>query len=165
MKENNQKSSKLALNSEPSRTNKYLKYAILPAFAFALIGAGTASANGWGMFGGNNASPEEVAQSAQDRFQHEAELLGLSVDKVKAGWAQGETLFQIAEENGITPEQLQEKMQAERQQRMQEHLQALVDSGVITQQQADQRQEFMRQQQQNGRGFGHYGKRGMMKPF
>jgi hypothetical protein len=125
----------------------------------ALVGVGVVSAHGW--FGGfGNATPEEIAEHQTQMFEHKAELLGLSIDVIKNGWAQGKNLLEIAEENGITQEQLQTRMQEERKVQLQEHLQILVQQGVITQSQADQRLQFMEEHMGEG-GFG----RGMHKGF
>ena len=146
---------------------KYLLYAALPVATLVVASAVSASANGLSFGFGQQASPEEIAQRQQERFQQEAQLLGINIDDVKDGWAQGQTLWQIAEQNGITQEQLQAKMQEMHQQQMQERLQALIDQGVISQQQADSRLQFMQQHQQEKSmgecGFGR-GMRGMM-PF
>ncbi len=146
---------------------KYLSLAVIPALALVLLGAGQASAHGW--FGmGNNATPDEIAQSQQSMFQKEADLLGVSVDDVKNAWAQGKTLQQLAQEKGISQDQLKQKLADARKQQMSDHLKTLVDKGVITQAQADQRLQFMQQQAQNknnamsGKGMGMHGGFGMM---
>lgn len=140
---------------------KYLKYGILPSFlALALIGsAGLASAHGMGFFG-SQATPQEVATQHAEMFQHQADLLGVSVDEIKAAWVAGKDLRTLAQEKGITDEQIKTKMQELHKQKMKEHLQALVDQGVITQAQADQRAQVMETKLQNGRhdkGFGRHG--------
>lgn len=139
---------------------KYIAYAIVPVMALALVAGGrVASAHGW--FGlGANATPEEIASRQTQMFQHKADLLGVSVDEVKNAWAQGKTLQEIAQEKGITDEQLQAKLKETKLTKMKEHLQALVNQGVITQAQADQRNSWMSTQMENGK-FGH----GMGKGF
>ncbi|MFH1890956.1 MAG: hypothetical protein ABIJ91_05355 [Candidatus Kuenenbacteria bacterium] len=122
---------------------KYIAYGILPVLALAL--AGTASAHGlWGGF--RNATPQEIAQHQTERFQNQSDLLGVSVDEVKSAWAQGKTMRELAEEKGISQEDLHAKIKAAREQRMKDYVQALVDNGVITQEQANQRLEFMQNQ-------------------
>jgi hypothetical protein len=135
---------------------KYLAYGIIPAFALALAGAGVASAHGFG-FGMSNLTPQQIAQNQTDRFTKQAALLGVSVDEVKTAWAKGQTLQELANSKGITAEQLKAKMQAQMQEQQKAHLQALVDQGVITQDQMNQRLQF---QQANPKGFGRHG-RGM----
>lgn len=142
-------------------SKKYLAYTILPALALVLAGTGIASAHGW--FGGfGNVTPEEVAQRQETMFQNKAELFGISVDEMKNYWAEGKNFKEIAEAEGISQEELQERMAEARQEQMRNHLQALVDNGVISQDQADQRLQFMEERMTNGgkmgrgfhRGFG-----------
>ena len=139
---------------------KYMQYAVLPALGLGLIGIGTASAQG--LFWGGNAAadPGGFAQRQDQMFQKEADLLGISLDEVKSGWAQGKSLKDIAAEKGVTQDQLKQKMQDMAQAQLKANLQALVDQGVITQAQADQRLQFMQAQARDGmkmrhhRGFG-----------
>lgn len=139
---------------------KFIPYAILPVMAMALIGAGTASAHG--LFGfGSNATPQEIATAQTDRFTQEAALLGISVDAVKSAWAEGKTLEELATANGITADQLHQKMEDARKQHMKDQLAMLVSQGVITQVQADQRSAFIDKQAASGNtgrgGMGHGG--------
>ena len=145
---------------------KKIGYTVLPLLVIATAGVGIASAQGFGMFGFNNLTPDEIATRQQTKFQNEAQVLGISVDDVKNGWAKGENLSQIAQDHGITQDQLQQKMKDIRTQELKTRLQTLVDKGVITQAQADQRLNFMNTQTQNGMGmmgrghrigFGHGG--------
>lgn len=141
------------------------KLAILaagPVAAAALFGATFVSAHGmgFGMFG-QQLTPQQIADAQTNRFQQEANLLGVSVDDIKNAWAQGKSFQQLAQDKGITQQQLQQKMQDLRLQQMKDNLKALVDKGVITQAQADQRLQFMQTQQQNGQGKGRGFGRGM----
>lgn len=123
--------------------------------ALALIGVGVASAQGLHGFGfglGNNATPEEIATQATDRFQAEADLLGTDVNTVKNAWAEGKTVDELATQLGIDATTLEQKLKDQRLTRMKEHLQAMVDQGVITQAQADARLKY--QEQNAGQGFG-----------
>ncbi len=137
---------------------KYLAYTILPALALVLAGTGVASAHGWfGEFG--NATPEEIAQHQETMFQNKAELFGIGVDKMKNYWAEGKNFKEIAETEGITQEQLQERMMQARQEQIQNHIQVLIDNGVISQEQADKRLQFTEERITNdkmGRGS-HWG--------
>ncbi len=137
---------------------KNIMYALVPVMALGLIlGVQAVSAHGWfGMMG--DATPAEIAAREQTMFQQQADLLGVSVDEVKDAWAQGKTMRDLAQGKGITDAQLQEKMRTQRETQMKAHLQALVDQGVITQAQADQRQAWMSQQATNStKGFGMRG--------
>ncbi len=135
---------------------RYIGYALLPVLALALV-AGTASAHGFGMMG-SSANPQEIATAQSTMFQKQADILGISVEDVKASWAKGQSLQDLAKEKGISEEQLKTKMQSMHVQQAKDHLQALVTSGVITQAQADQRLQFMQTQMKNGKlGGGHRG--------
>lgn len=118
-----------------------------------LIGVGVVSAQGLGGFGlGSNATPEEIATQATNRFQAEADLLGTDVNTVKNAWAEGKTLSDLATQLGVDQTTLQQKLKDQRQTRQKEHLQAMVDQGVITQDQADQRLKYM--EENGGQGLG-----------
>lgn len=140
---------------------KYLAYTILPALALVLAGTGVASAHGW--FGGfGNATPEEIAQHQETMFQSKAGLFGISADELKDYWAEGKNFEEIAEAEGIAQEQLQERMAEDRKEQMRNQIQAMVDNGVISQEQADQRLQFTEERMADGgkmdrgfhRGFG-----------
>jgi len=140
--------------------SKYLAPALaIPALALTLWGASAVSAyGGWGGI----ISPEEVVKHQQTMFESHAEILGLNVSEVKDAWAQGKNLKELATEKGISEADLKTKLQAERKKQHEEHLKALVDGGVITQAQADQRLKFIesRPEGQGMKGKGHRG--GMM---
>ena len=91
-------------------------------------------------------------------------MLGISVDDVKNAWAKGETLQQLAQDHGITQDQLRQKLQDQQKTELQAHLQTLVDQGVITQDQMNQRLQFMENNQGRGFGFGRH-MRGMGMMF
>lgn len=127
---------------------------MIPAFlGLGFLGANSASAHGMGMFGGfggmwgSAATPDEIAARQQAMFQSEASLLGISVDDVKAAWAAGKSLPELAQEKGITMLQLQQKLKDAQTAKIKTQLKALVDKGIISQAQADQRLQFMQNQQ------------------
>lgn len=139
---------------------KYLVPALaVPALALTLFGANAVSAHGlWG----KNISPEEVAAHHQTMFENQANLLGVEVSEVKAAWAEGKNMKELALEKGISEADLKAKMQAQMKKQHEERLQALVSAGVITQAQADQRLKFMEEKKSQmkekgprGMGMGH----------
>lgn len=146
---------------------KLALFALAPLLGLGLLGAGTASAYGWSFL--NSANPEEIASRQQAMFENQAKILGISADQYKTYWAEGKNLREIASELGISDEQLQTNMKNAGRQQMKTHMQALVDKGVITQAQADNRLEFMETRinsHMGGRmggmmggfgGFGHHG--------
>lgn len=136
---------------------KSIKYAVLPAVALALLGAGVVSAQGMGeggkMRGGehrggfsvfNDVDSEEFANRQSERFAIQAELTGISVDEIKEAWADGKNMHELLTEKGIDVEKFREQMKSKAKEKMKEHVQSLVTKGVITQEQADTRIEFMK---------------------
>ena len=79
-----------------------------------------------------------------------AEEFGITVEEVEALHDQGKTMWDYAEEQGLTSEQFQEKMIAART----SALEQAVAAGAITQAQAEWMLERMGQMFQNGAGFG-----------
>ncbi len=146
---------------------KIIIYGIVPALALTLLGAGVVSAqnsienvsdtvpasrgmfmmgvgHGGGFMRGELGTPEEFVQRQSTLFTEQAALTGISVEEIKAAWAEGKGLQILLEEKGIDPSTIKEKMQAQIEEKMKERIQALVEKGVITQVQADTRLEFMK---------------------
>lgn len=128
----------------------------LPVAGLVLaVGIGVASAAGFfgggiggpGGFGGAAVSPAQSAQNQATTFQSEATELGLSESVIVNGWAQGQSLQQIATANGISQTQLQTDMTNFAQSQEQAQLQALVTAGTITQAQMNERLQFEQTQQ------------------
>lgn len=103
--------------------------------ASSLLGAGIASAHGWGV----KLDPQEIADRQTAMFQEQAELLGLDIAVVKDAWSQGKDLRTLATEKGISQEDLRARMVAKRKEQQKASLQSLVEKGVISQTQADAR--------------------------
>lgn len=138
-------------------------YAFLPAvLGLGFLGVNIASAHG--LFGGfdSNLTPDELVTRQQTMFQNDAQILGIGVDEVKDAWSQGKTLERIAQEKGISQDQLKTRLQDAQKQKIKSQLQALVDKGVITQAQADKRLQVMTDRINNDNG--HVG-RGFHKGF
>jgi len=148
---------------------KIVAYSAIPLVGLAMLSANIASAHGFdgfgGMFGiGSNTggNSAEFSANLQTRFQNEANLLGISVDEIKSGWAQGKTIAEIAATHNITTDQLQQKFKDQRIVSMKTNLQGMVSSGVITQAQADSRLSFMQSNLDKAKtGKGGKGMRGM----
>ena len=140
---------------------KLLVYSFLAVGLFSLVGVSVASAHGWfGRF--SDVTSEEFAQRQEAMFQEKANLLGIDVGQVKEACAEVKTLKEIAEEYGITQEQIQERMKAARQERLQTQLQAMADNGIISQDQANQRLQFMENRFENGK-MGDCSRRGFAR--
>lgn len=138
-----------------------MKKSFIYSFALAavalLVGVGVVSAHG-GLGNFSNLTLEEQATQHEQMFEKQADILGISVDDYKQAWSEGKNLMQIAEEQGITVEDLRSRMQEQKQSLLQEHLNNLVTQGVITQAQADSRLAAM--EQQVGKGMGMMGPKG-----
>jgi len=134
---------------------KVLAYALLPVLGLGILAAGTVSAHG--MFGGgfgflDNATPDEIASRQNEMFANQAQILGVSVDEIKAAWASGKSMSELMSEKGISEEQVQARMKEKRVAQLKSYLAVLVEKGVITQAQADSRLKFMETQVESGRG-------------
>jgi hypothetical protein len=115
-------------------------------------------------FGGGPAAigsitPTQWATDQASTFQAEASALGISESAIVSGWAQGESLAQIATANGISQTQYQADMKTYEQSQTTADLQALVSAGTITQDQMNQylqtvatRQAQLQAQMQNASG-------------
>jgi len=142
--------------------HKILAYSMIPALLGAgFIGINSVSANGFfGGFGGGNLTPEQVVDRQEAMFQSQADLLGISLSEVKEAWASGTSFHELATAKGITDTELQQKMQEARLAQIKSQLKTLVDNGVITQAQADQRLTFMQNNQGSKDKSGRGGKMG-----
>jgi hypothetical protein len=113
---------------------------------FLFFGSESVSAKGLGWFGGfNNIDSDTFANRMQTVFQNQANILGISVEDVKNCWAQGKNINQCALDHGITQEQLQQKIKDYHLAQLKSRIQVLVDKGIITQNQADQRFQFIKE--------------------
>jgi DNA-binding phage protein len=135
---------------------KTAAYAMMPVLGFGILGANPASAQG--MMGIITQTPEQIADRQSTFFQQEATILGVSVDEVKAAWAAGKSMKQLATEKGLTQEQIQTRLKDAATVQLKTQLQALVDQGIVTQAQADARLQFMQTKIANSKS----GKHGMM---
>lgn len=142
---------------------KFIAYAMLPILGAGVLGMGAVSAHPLLGMGSKN-SPEEIASRQQEIFEKQSELLGLSVDSIKEGWAAGKDIVQIAEENGVTKDQLKQKIKDAENTQLKAGLQALVTKGVITQAQADQRLLHL-QKDANAKRSNHKMGRGVTMAF
>lgn len=130
---------------------KWALYALVPAMGLTFAGVNLAAAHGW-YGGGFNTSPEDIATHQAAMFQSQSSIFGLSVDEIKNAWADGKDLRDIAKEKGMTDEQIRTAMANAHKEQMRAHLQALVDKGIITQDQADRRTKAMETRLQEGGG-------------
>ncbi len=139
---------------------------ILPLLALTILfTADSVSAfDGKGFF---KAGDDIVTQTKnwEEKIAQNAKIIGVSEDEVKAAWAEGKSLRDLAKEKGISEEEMRTKMQTQRQEQQKTFLQNLVSQGKITQAQADARIKHMQEmseKRQAMKGIGRGGK-GMNK--
>lgn len=111
---------------------------------------------GWGMMGRNaHGMMRSSGNGPLHGYMEEAlaEKLGLSEAEIEEKLASGETMWSIAQAQGLTDEQITELMQSARD----EALKAAVAAGAITQEQADWMSQRMQQMHGAGMGAGGCG--------
>jgi len=106
----------------------------VPQFPFGqgMMGGRQRGGMGSGMMGGNRADGQygPMHEYMEEAF---ADALGISQEDLEASLASGKTMWQVAEEKGLTSEQFQKIMVEARQNAFKQ----MVADGVITQAQAD----------------------------
>lgn len=131
-------------------SKKYLL--VIPALAIASVMAvDTAYTSGLTLGGHGRINGQKfggMGMEDPDKFvehlNQQASLLGVSIDEMKTFWSEGKGINEIATEKGITKEQLQAKMKAAHDVKMATSLKTLVEKGIITQAQADARQNAIK---------------------
>jgi hypothetical protein len=118
--------------------HKKALYAALPLLGIGVVLGGVSLASAHGISRGNILGLKGSHGDPTEMFQHEAALLGISVDEVKNAWAQGKDMQALLKEKGISEESLRAKIKVEQETKMKEHLASLVASGKLTQAQADE---------------------------
>ncbi len=97
---------------------------------------------------------QQLAEARQaSHLDEQASLLGISVDELTSE-LETKTFAQLLDEKGISHEQLQELRQQQHLERATEHLQTMVDSGQITQEEMQTRLDEISSHEGNGFGDG-----------
>ncbi len=145
--------------------NKTLTFSILSLAALGLAVGGTVYAKGQSNHLGDTSN--KVAHGGGQGYEtvltNKADILGVSVEELKEMTSNGKTFSDIAQEQGISKDELHETMK----ENMQNRVNQLVSEGIITQDQADQRLERMQENLANCADRGnlksrqHGGSRGM----
>lgn len=128
---------------------KVLVFSLAVLTIFTAIGISSVDARG---FSQNNLgfNSDQMTERRVQMIENNAELLGITVEQLENYHAEGKYMFEIAEELGLDMDNFREKIELNRQNRMKERLQDLVDNGKITQEQANKRSENI--QEFGGRG-------------
>lgn len=120
-------------------------FGITAILTLALAGIGIASAHGPGFgFGPGN-------------MDENGEIFGIPQAEFQSLLKEGKTIKEIAESQGIDLEQWREERFQERKELMEKRTQALIDAGLMTQEEADARTQWMEERHDN------FGERPMMK--
>jgi hypothetical protein len=114
-------------------------------------GPGAGAPGGWGMMGGRGMMGGGYGPMHEYMVAAFAGQLGLTPEALQAKLGAGQTMWQVAEAQGFSQEEIQEKMLAARA----EALEAAVAGGALTQEQADRMSQHMGQMGANGMGPGH----------
>lgn len=141
-----------------------LAYSFVAVLALAIGGLTIASAESSGFWKGNF----DPGQKHQMMLENKADILGLSVEELQTMHEEGMTFEEIFTEQGITPEELHEQMMASKIERLDQ----LLADGDITQEQYDQKLEWITDKKakiessewQLGEGHKGFGKPGMHWP-
>jgi len=130
---------------------KFLISIVLPVLVFGTLIANSAEAKGLGFCGRgfSKINLDDWAQRTEKMFENWAKILGISVEKVKNYWAEGKTPKEMMEAESISKEDIQKRMQGMRLEELKNQLQKLVEKGIITQEQADKRLEWIKKQSEN----------------
>jgi len=139
---------------------KFLISTILPILVFGILMANPVEVKGFGLRGGSfgNTNVDDWVQRMQKMFENWANLLQISIDKVKNYWVEGKTPKEIMEAENISPEDVQKRIKEKRLEELKNQLQKLVEKGIITQEQANKRFEIMKKWLENQKGVwrGHW---------
>jgi len=127
------------------------KYALLAAVIFIATSAGIAAAH-WGNANHPINGECPFPENREEVITKKAEALGLDPAEVLAQIEEGKTFREIAEEAGITEEDILEVKKA----RMEERISQLLADGKITQEEADEKLEWL--ENWKGKGFHKGGK-------
>jgi predicted DNA-binding protein YlxM (UPF0122 family) len=133
---------------------KFLISIILPILVCGILIAKPVEAKGFGFLGWGfgKINLEDWTEKMKKIFEGWADLLQISVDKVKNYWAEGKSLKEIMEAENISEEDLQKRMKEKRLEELKNQLQKLVEKGIITQEQADKRFEVMKKKLESQEG-------------
>lgn len=131
---------------------KKILFLVLIFGLLVMVGANSALARGW-FSNGSELNSEELVNKHQEMFLKKANLLGITPEAMKEYWSQGKDLREIANEMGLSLEDLEIKMKEKRESQMRERMSFLVEKGLITQEQAEKRLNF-ENQGVFSRGFG-----------
>lgn len=111
------------------------KYALLAAVIFIASSAGITTA----YFGNMEKTDKPHFENREEMIEKKVEMLGLNLEEVQVQLEEGKAIKEIVLDAGITKEDIFENKKAF----MVEHINQMVADGKITQEQADEKIEWM----------------------
>ena len=155
------KGRKLSFKNNTNTTmKKILLYSLLAVGVVGIVSASAVSAQGFFHNRGMNIDGEGAKGGYENMLEIKAEVLGLSVDDLKAAKEEGKTFQEITENQGLSVDELRAQMQekkqelrAEKMEGMEAHIAQLVADGKITQEQADEKLEWLENHEGKGKMF------------
>jgi len=128
--------------------NKKILLSVLILGFLVTVGVSSALARGW-FEGKKDIDPERMMAKKEEMFKAKADLLGIGIEQLREYWSEGKNIGEIAAGMDISEEELRLKMQESHREKMQEHLNLLVERGRITQEQADAKFIYMQDRMDN----------------
>lgn len=86
-----------------------------------------------------NVDPETYSQQLQNKFEYWSKVSGIDVNKIKNYWAQGKSFREMLALEKVDFNKVQEKVREYKLDQLKKNIQELVEKGIITQEQANQR--------------------------
>jgi hypothetical protein len=108
-------------------------------------------------FGPMGVDSEQAQAYREQTHAAVAEALGLSVEELDAAIAEGQTLAEIAEAQGVDLQAVHDTMAADRQEMMRQAIEQAVEDGQMDREQADWLLQGLEQGWMGGRGFRGHG--------
>lgn len=146
---------------------KILLYSLLAVGVVGLVGASAVSAQGFFHNHAMNSEGKEAQGGYERMLEAKAEVLNLSVEDLQTAKEEGQTFQEIAEDQGLSMEELRAQMQEKKQElRAQKkegrkaHIEELVADGTITQEQANEKLEWLENHEGKGKMFHRNGGEG-----
>jgi hypothetical protein len=139
---------------------KILLYSLLAVGVVGLVGASAVSAQGFFHNHAMDSEGKEAKGGYENMLKAKAEVLNLSVEDLKTAKEEGKTFQEIAEDQGLSVDELRAQMQEKKQElRTQKiegrkaHIEELVANETITQEQADEKLEWLESREGRGKMF------------
>ena len=147
-------------NNTKTTMKKILLYSLLAVGVVGLVGASAVSAQGFFHNRGMNSDGGDTKGGYENMLKTKADILGLSVEDLKAAKESGQTFQEIAEGKGLSVDELRAQMQekkqelrAQKMEGMEARIAQLLADGEITREQANEKLEWIGNHEGKGKMF------------